>query len=88
MPKPFLVSLQLSSVLDDVLGRDISYRRQYQPDSPLLDDLNGEQRAVCDVLIDHYQSILRGESLPPLEINLDDKAGTGKTSVILMAVLR
>jgi hypothetical protein len=54
---------------------------------PLLGDLNAEQRAVYDVLVGHYHSILRGESLPPLEINLDGKAGTGKTSVILMASL-
>jgi len=48
------------------------------------ESLQPEQRRVYDVILYQYERILRGESPPPLRINVDGFAGTGKSYVITM----
>jgi hypothetical protein len=48
------------------------------------ESLQPEQRRIYDNAIQQYERILEGQSPPPLRINVDGPAGTGKSYVIAM----
>lgn len=46
--------------------------------------LQGKQLLLYNMVVSHYTEVLQGVNPPPLLINLDGKAGTGKSHVILL----
>ncbi|SMR63156.1 unnamed protein product [Zymoseptoria tritici ST99CH_3D1] len=46
------------------------------------DSLNPEQLLLYNTVIEHYKRTLEGEAPPPLRLNIDGEAGTGKSFVI------
>ncbi|XP_073287600.1 uncharacterized protein [Primulina huaijiensis] len=48
----------------------------------VVDRLAAEQRIIYDKVISHYRAILAGQDPPPFLLNVDGRAGTGKSFVI------
>jgi len=48
------------------------------------DSLQPKQRLIYDVTMKQFERIIQGESPPPLRLNIDGPAGTGKSYVIAM----
>ncbi|OAQ58434.1 ATP-dependent DNA helicase PIF1 [Pochonia chlamydosporia 170] len=59
---------------------------QLLPSLNSVDLLNGEQRTVYNLIVDHYSDFLAGRNPPQLMVSLDGVAGTGKTYVLLQAI--
>lgn len=51
--------------------------------SATVEGLEDKQRQLYDLIVGHYERLLRGEIPEQLLINLDGKAGTGKSHVIM-----
>ncbi|OXV08373.1 hypothetical protein Egran_03865 [Elaphomyces granulatus] len=58
---------------------DITARSLASPEG-----LERKQRQLFDLIIGHYRNVLAGENPSQLFINLDGKAGTGKSHVIML----
>ncbi|OXV12227.1 hypothetical protein Egran_00012 [Elaphomyces granulatus] len=58
---------------------DITARSSASPEG-----LERKQRQLFDLIIGHYRSVLAGENTSQLLINLDGRAGTGKSHVIML----
>src|SRR5947207_14300581 len=64
-------------------------KRNYPADQSVsvvdaAENLKPEQKRVYDAVLQQYERILQGESPPPLRLNVDGPAGTGKSYVIAM----
>ena len=61
---------------------------QALPSLNSVDLLNFEQRKVYYLIVNHYADYLHGRNPTQLRVNMDGKAGTGKTYVILQACVK
>lgn len=55
-----------------------------EKDSLTMENLNNGQLQIYHTYCNHFSATLRNENPPPLRLNIDGQAGTGKTSVILL----
>jgi hypothetical protein len=52
--------------------------------SAIPDTLEMKQRQFLDLIVNHYQRFLHGEAVEHLFVNLDGKAGTCNTHIIML----